>query len=294
MAPKGRIPFLLTRLTISRPIQTSDGKTFIPLSHYLAGSAEGKDRWDAYSMFVKLFLAEGVTTGPRGSQLYYTPVFSILMPVYNAPEKWLRRAIESVLDQIYPTGNCVSPMIVQRQIMFEKILEEFSSKDDRICVTYREQSGHIAAASNTALNMATGDFVTLLDHETNLKILHYLKTPPLLNDHPDADMSTAMKTRSTRTVCVTTRFSNRTGHPTPLVTNVFKSSQRLPEGPDQTVGGFRTGYDGSQDYDLALRFRKKLTGFIIFRRFSTTGARVMTPRHPTPGQGIAHPPRERH
>jgi O-antigen biosynthesis protein len=96
------------------------------------------------------------------------PRFSILVPVYNTPEKWLRRCLESVLGQTYPHWELCLADDASTAPHVGRVVAEFAARNPRIKVFQRERNGHIAAASNSALSLATGDFVALLDHDDEL------------------------------------------------------------------------------------------------------------------------------
>ena len=100
--------------------------------------------------------------------LAYQPLISILMPVYNPPADFLKKAIESVREQIYPHWELCIADDDSTQQHVRDILEDASGKDPRIRVTFRSKNGHISAATNTALEMAKGDFIALLDHDDEL------------------------------------------------------------------------------------------------------------------------------
>ncbi|GIS90482.1 MAG: hypothetical protein CM1200mP20_05230 [Pseudomonadota bacterium] len=103
--------------------------------------------------------------------------------------------------------------------------------------------------------MATGDFVTLLDHDDELEDTALFENARLLNDHPDADMIYSDEGQDRREwSALPPVFLNRTGHPTPFLSQMYTSHLSVyRKDLINTVGGFRPGYDGSQDYDLALR-----------------------------------------
>ena len=93
---------------------------------------------------------------------------SILMPVYNTSSGWLDRAIWSVRNQIYPHWElCVwDDVSSDRQV--RQIFERHAEQDNRIRVTYRDSNGHISANPNSALALAAGDHVALLDADDEL------------------------------------------------------------------------------------------------------------------------------
>lgn len=182
------------------------------------------------------------------------PLISIVMPVYNTDERWLRPAIDSVLGQLYPFWElCIaddhSPSPHVRQI-----LEEYTKADPRIKVVYRAENGHISAASNSALALASGEFIALLDHDDELSPHALYMVAEELNRNSDLDL---IYSDEDKIDAIGRRFNP---HFKPdwnpdlfysfnLVTHlaVFRTSLL------REVGGFRAGYDGSQDYDLTLR-----------------------------------------
>ena len=102
------------------------------------------------------------------AKFHYSPLISILLPVYNSNLKWLRRAISSVQQQFYPRWELciVDDASTDRRLW--PFLQKCARRDRRIKVMRRTENGHISAASNDALRLATGDFVALLDHDDEL------------------------------------------------------------------------------------------------------------------------------
>ena len=102
------------------------------------------------------------------AQFHYSPLISILLPVYNSNLKWLRRAILSVQKQSYPRWELciVDDASTDRKIW--PFLQRCARRDQRIKVIRRTENGHISAASNDALRLATGNYVALLDHDDEL------------------------------------------------------------------------------------------------------------------------------
>src|SRR6266576_3720236 len=93
------------------------------------------------------------------AQFHYSPLISVLLPVYNSNLKWLRRATLSVQKQLYPRWELciVDDASTDRKIW--PFLQRCARQDRRIKLTRRTENGHISAASNDALRLATGDFV---------------------------------------------------------------------------------------------------------------------------------------
>ncbi|MED4359345.1 glycosyltransferase [Geobacillus stearothermophilus] len=191
-------------------------------------------------------------------KLKYKPKFSVILPVYNVEEKWLRKCIDSVLNQWYPYWELCIVDDNSSKDYIKPVLEEYSNRDSRIKTVFRSNNGHISEASNTALEIATGDFIALLDHDDELAPEALYENAVLLNEHPDADMIYSDEDKITKDgkrhsplfkpdwSPDTLRSQMYIGHLTVYRTNLVRQ-----------LGGFRKGFEGSQDYDLALRVAEK-------------------------------------
>ena len=98
-------------------------------------------------------------------RLTYQPLLSVLMPVYNSDERWLRAGIASVQDQIYSNWELCIADDRSSDPRVAVVLREIAARDRRVKLIFRDVNGHISAASNSALSLASGDFIVLLDHD---------------------------------------------------------------------------------------------------------------------------------
>ncbi len=118
----------------------------------------------------------------------HTPLISVIMPTYNTPEPYLRSAIDSVRGQIYTNWElCVADDNSSNR-RHREILAEYAAVDSRIKIVYRPDNGHIAHASNSALDLASGEFVGFLDHDDVLAREALYEVANVVDRHPDADM----------------------------------------------------------------------------------------------------------
>ncbi len=188
----------------------------------------------------------------------YQPVISVIMPVFNPPERFLREAIESVLSQVYPYWELCIADDASTQPDVRSVLEEYISKDARVKVVFRTENGHISRASNSALELASGEFVALLDHDDLLTPDALYEVALLLNRHPDADMIYSDEDKVDehhrfRDPCFKPDWS-----PDSFLSQMYTCHLGTYRRSLVTaIGGFRAGYEGSQDYDFALRFTEK-------------------------------------
>ncbi|MAZ66507.1 MAG: family 2 glycosyl transferase [Kangiellaceae bacterium] len=185
---------------------------------------------------------------------HYTPKISIVLPVYNTQPELLARCINSVIHQYYPNWQlCIADDHSDDKRIIE-LLKEYEQSDSRIQVIYRAQNGHISAASNSALDIATGEYIALLDHDDELALHALLAVVDALNDNPEAQIIYSDEDKIDE---VGTRFDPhfKAGWCPALIysqnyiSHLGVYSSELVE----RVGGFRQGYEGSQDYDLLLR-----------------------------------------
>jgi len=188
----------------------------------------------------------------------YRPKISIITPVYNPDEKWLRACVESVLNQTYNNWELCLADDASTKPHVRKVLEEYRKKDKRIKVVYRKKNGHICRASNSALKLATGEFVALLDHDDEITPHALYEVVELLNKHKDADFiysdEDKLELDGTR---VEPFFKPDWSPDMFLSSNYLCHLSVIKKKLVDRVGGFRPGHEGSQDYDLFLRATEK-------------------------------------
>jgi GT2 family glycosyltransferase len=187
------------------------------------------------------------------------PFISVLMPVYNTPEKWLLRAIESVRSQIYtPWELCIADD-ASTQPHIRPLLEKAAREDSRIKVVFRETNGHISAASNSALALAQGDFVALLDHDDEIRPHALACIAFELDRFPDADLIYSDEDKLHDNGFRYGPYFKPDWNP-----DLFFAQNFICHlGAYRTtlvreIGGFRVGYEGSQDWDLAMRVIERI------------------------------------
>lgn len=182
------------------------------------------------------------------------PTFSIIMPVYNVEAAWLEKAIASVLAQTYPHWELCIADDASSKPHIKPILDRYSKLDSRIKVALRSQNGNIVAASNSALDLATGEYIALLDHDDELAPHALYENAKLINQHPDADFiysdEDKIDTRGQRS----DPFFKPDWSPDYFHSCMYTCHLGVYRTDlIRKIGGFRAGYDGSQDYDLVLR-----------------------------------------
>jgi GT2 family glycosyltransferase len=188
------------------------------------------------------------------AELRDRPRISVVTPVYNTDPRWLRRCVESVRQQIYPDWqHCLADDGSTRPETVNA-LRELEQLDSRVKVVRLPGNGGISAASNGALSVATGDFVALLDHDDELAPDALLEVVRLLNEHPDADLIYTDEDKLEFDGTHSEPYFKPDWSPDLLRSTMYIGHLSVyRRALLERVGGFRSAFDGSQDYDLALR-----------------------------------------
>ena len=185
--------------------------------------------------------------------------FSILVPLYNTPEFFLREMIQSVQNQSYTDWElCLADGSDENHSYVGKICKKAARKDKRIRYQKLKENTGISGNTNACIDMAKGDYIALFDHDDYL--------------HPSALFEVM------RTICETgadfVYTDENTFHETPP--DAFNPHFKPDFAPDtlrannyichlsvfseellEKAGKFRPAFDGSQDFDLVLRLTEK-------------------------------------
>lgn len=188
--------------------------------------------------------------GSQGDQ----PLVSVLLPVYNAKPQHLKAAIASVQAQTHERWELCIADDASTQPEVRDIIRTAASSDPRIKFCFRPTNGHISEASNSALALATGDFVALLDqddllapHAFSVMVNEARQNPNASILYSDEDKIDDAGWRSSP------HFKPDWNHTLLLSQNYVCHLLMMRRTLVQLVGGFRKGYDGAQDHDLLLR-----------------------------------------
>jgi GT2 family glycosyltransferase len=189
----------------------------------------------------------------RGHKFSRSPNLSIVVPVYNPPAEYLEAMIESVKQQTYANWElCLADASPKEYV--RPILEKAAASDPRIKVKFLESNGGIVGNSNAAAALATGDFIGLLDHDDTLAPFALHEMIAALNDNPDADFLYSDEDKlDLHGDRVEPNFKPDWSPETLRSRNYICHFTVLKKSLFDSIGGFRTGFDGSQDYDLVLR-----------------------------------------
>ena len=230
----------------------------LPLAHYLSSGVTSDLGLDSYVDWMRRYdtIRDFDRARIRSSinEMRHRPLISIVMPVYNTPEKFLRKAIGSVQNQLYPNwelciadDNSLAPHVA-------RVLHEYASQDERIKIVLRSTNGHISAASNSALQMASGDFIALLDHDDELSEHALFLAAKVIERTPSVDLIYSDEDRLTSQGQRYDPYFKSSWNPSLILgQNFFCHLGIYRHALVQRIGGFDPRFDGSQDYDLLLR-----------------------------------------
>ena len=189
-----------------------------------------------------------------------TPLVSILLPVHRAPLDALQRAIESVTRQSYAHWQLCVVDDGSESVEIHRLLTSFARKDSRIAVQFLEHNGGISHASNAALEMATGDYVGLLDHDDELSRDALFHMVEAINQRPDVDVLYSDEDKIDERGRRYDPFFKPDWSPDLLLSeNYICHFLVARRALVNEVGRFRSAFDGSQDYDLILRLTRVAT-----------------------------------
>ncbi|MCJ2180610.1 glycosyltransferase family 2 protein [Novosphingobium album (ex Hu et al. 2023)] len=192
-------------------------------------------------------------------EMTWRPTFSFVMPVYNTPPHLLREVLDAMLGQNYPDFEICIADDCSSKAEVAKILREYADRYPAVRWVRRTLNGHISAASNSALDLASGDFVVLVDHDDLIPPYALFVVAAYINRFPDAKILFSDEDKISLTG---ERFDPyfksayneylMFGHNMVSHLGIY-DRQLLTD-----VGGFRMGLEGSQDYDLFLRASERI------------------------------------
>ncbi|MAJ63284.1 MAG: hypothetical protein CL558_08340 [Alphaproteobacteria bacterium] len=225
--------------------------------HRLAGipaPASSADFGDWVKHFDKLADSDLARLAEIRDGLDSKPTISILMPVYKTPIDVLTQAIQSVRDQIYDNWQlCIVDDGGNDQAVVD-LLRQVADADPRIKVQINVHNQNIAGATNDAFALASGDFIALMDHDDLLRPHALLMMALALGEFPDADILYSDEDKvDEENRRYSPYFKPAWNRDLFYGQNYLNHLTVIRKSLIEAAGQWRTGFDGSQDYDLLLR-----------------------------------------
>jgi GT2 family glycosyltransferase len=193
---------------------------------------------------------------------YYSrkPLISIIMPVFNTSLKWLELAIKSLQAQMYKNWELCAVDDCSTKENTKMLLEKYAKVDARIRFYFSPQNEGISAASNFSLKMAKGEYIALFDHDDELTPDALFWVVKEINEHPSTEFiySDECKIDDTEKRKLFNFIFKPDWSPEMLLNSMYTGHLTVYKKKlVVNLGGFRSEYDFSQDYDLALRASEK-------------------------------------
>ncbi|WP_341961938.1 glycosyltransferase [Pseudomonas sp. RC10] len=183
---------------------------------------------------------------------------SLIMPVYKVPLPLLRLAIESVQKQSYTNWELCIADDCSKSEEITALLNRYAAQDHRIKFDTLEENAGIAAATNRALSLATGEYIALLDNDDVLTNDALYWIAEAVEQDPSLDWVYTDECKIDESGKVLEIFSKPEWSPSLLLNCMYTGHlTAYRKSLIDELGGLRSEYDFSQDYDLALRVAEK-------------------------------------
>lgn len=190
----------------------------------------------------------------RRVKFRYTPTISIAVPTYNTPITFLKEMVDSVLTQSYPNWELCIGDGSEGNAELERVMREYTARDSRIRFRVLEKNLGIAGNTNGALELATGDYIGLLDHDDVLAPNALFEVVQALNEdsydvlYTDEDkVSADLRVHDDPNFKPDFNLDLLRSHN--YITHFFVARKSIVD----EIQGFRSEFDGSQDYDFIFR-----------------------------------------
>lgn len=191
----------------------------------------------------------------RKTSFSYMPLISVVVPAYKTPALFLRQMMESLQNQTYSNWELCIVNASPKEEEMKTILAEYCKKDGRIHVQELHDNLGIAENTNAALEMASGEFTGLLDHDDLLAPNALFEIVSLLNKKKDTDIVYTDEDKVTMELDehfqphLKPDFNLDLLRSNNYICHFFVAKSSIIK----KVGGFRKEFDGAQDYDFIFR-----------------------------------------
>ncbi len=188
----------------------------------------------------------------RNHKFEHNPKISIIIPMYNTPVKFFGELVDSLINQTYTNWElCLADGSNEEN----PELKDIYSKDSRIKYKFLGENKGISGNTNEALTLATGDFIGLLDHDDILPVFSLYEVVKCINNHPEVDFiyTDEDKFEEVGGKRYDPYFKSDFGPDTLRANNYICHFSVFRKDLMEKLGGFRSDFDGAQDYDILLR-----------------------------------------
>ena len=187
----------------------------------------------------------------RNKSFPNSPKISVIVPMYNTPEKFFKDLVKCMIDQTYKNWElCLADGSPEENPNFKKYIE----KDERIKYQFLGGNKGIAGNSNAAIKMATGEYIALLDHDDTLSEYALYEVVNAINKYPDAEFLYSDEDKIDEKGNRYDAYFKQDFAPDTLrAQNYICHFSIFRKDLMEKLEGFKDSYDGAQDYDIFLR-----------------------------------------
>ena len=191
-------------------------------------------------------------------ELAYKPRFSVVIPVYNTVTSQLTECIDSVLAQNYDNYELILVDDHSTWDNVRPVLQGYEA-DEKVRVIYRPVNGHISAATNDGIAQADGDFIVFMDCDDTIEPNALYEFAFKLNENPELDFIYSDDDKLTEDGKIRHMPFFKPDWSPDLFLSMMYTNHLATYRTSivRAVGGLRTAYNGSQDYDFTLRFMER-------------------------------------
>lgn len=116
------------------------------------------------------------------------PLFSVVIPLYHTPVNYLREAADSMLQQSYPNLELILVNSTPQDTDLTACVQAYANNDPRVKVVTLEENLGITENTNAGIAVATGDYVSFMDHDDIAELDLFYSYVEGINEHPDTDL----------------------------------------------------------------------------------------------------------
>lgn len=185
------------------------------------------------------------------------PLISIIIPVYKPKIEYFKKAIQSIESQLYSNYEvCIADDFSEDKEL-KSYLDQLSDREN-YNIVFRGENGHISKASNDALKLAGGDYILLMDQDDEIAPHALYEVVKTINENEEVSIIYSDEDKFDEGGFFDPNFKPDWNYKLLLSQNYINHISVFKHSLIKEIGGFRLGFEGSQDYDLCLRAIEKV------------------------------------
>lgn len=184
---------------------------------------------------------------------------SVIIPVYNTPIDMLNASIMSVREQTYQNWELIIVDDKSSDSNVAKTIQQYAEQDKRIKTCFRKENGNISNALNSGIKLATGEFITILDHDDTIDPTALYWVARSIQENPSTDYIYTDEDKVSKDGQIYYGpFYKPDWSPEYMYAMMYTCHLGVYRATIlREIGGYRPEFDGAQDFDLTLRFLNK-------------------------------------